>query len=63
MGFIEWLQGKKTYILLIVAFIFNMGSALGLWEPDSQVWELINTLLVFLGIGAFRSAVKKAEVN
>ena len=60
-GIQAWLQGKKTYILLILAFVFNVGIAAGLWQLDSQVWELINMVLGFLGIGAFRSAVKKAE--
>ena len=60
-GIQEWLQGKKVYILLVSAVIFNIGVAAGLWQPDSQVWELINMVFVFLGIGAFRSAVKKAE--
>ena len=58
-----WLQGKKVYILLISAAIFNIGVAAGLWGSDSQIWELINMVFVFLGIGAFRSAVKKAEVK
>ena len=58
-----WLQGKKVYILLVAAAIFNIGVAAGFWQPDSQIWELINTIFVFLGIGAFRSAVKKAEVK
>ena len=60
-GIQDWLQGKKTYILLILAFVFNIGVEAGMWQLDSQVWVLINMILSFLGIGAFRSAVKKAE--
>ena len=63
MGIIEWLQGKKSYIVLVVAFAFNIGVTAGWWLPDSQMWELINTILVFLGVGAFRSAIKKAEIK
>ena len=58
-----WLQGKKVYILLIVAAVFNIGVAAGLWQADSQLWELVNIIFGFLGIGAFRSALKKAEVK
>ncbi|MFA9409467.1 MAG: hypothetical protein ACERKJ_11645 [Candidatus Dadabacteria bacterium] len=64
MGFIDvWLQGKKVYILLVTAFVFNVGATAGWWLPDNQVWELINTIFVFLGIGAYRSAMKKSEVK
>lgn len=52
MGIIEWLQGKKTYILIIVGAIFNIGVAAGLWTPESGWWEIINSILIFLGIGA-----------
>ena len=57
-GLMEWLQGKKTFIVMILAFIFNIGIAAGLWTPDSQVWELINIILGFLGLGALRSGQK-----
>ena len=61
MGIIQWLQGKKAYIVVITAFIFNIGILAGLWTPESQLWEIINYVLGFLGIGALRSATKKAE--
>ena len=57
-GIIEWLQGKKTYIIMVLAFIFNLGVVSGWWTPDSQVWELINIILGFLGLGALRSGQK-----
>ena len=64
MGFIDaWLQGKKVYFVLVAAFVFNVGVTAGWWLPDNQVWELINTVFVFLGIGAVRSAMKKAEIK
>jgi len=62
-GILEWLQGKKAYIIVITAFIFNIGVMAGLWSPDSQLWEIINYILGFLGIGALRSAAKKLEVK
>lgn len=57
-GILAWLQGKKTYIIIIVGAVFNIGVAAGWWTPDSPLWELINTILVFLGIGAVRSGMK-----
>ena len=63
MGIIQWLQGKKTFIVLIVAFIFNIGVAAGLWTPESEVWNIINAILGFLGLGALRSGMKKPEVK
>jgi hypothetical protein len=62
-GIRAWLQGKKVYILLVVAAVFNIGVAAGFWQPDSQLWELVNLIFSFLGIGAFRSAISKAEVK
>ena len=59
MGWLEWLQGKKTYIVLIVAFVFNVGITAGWWTPDSQVWELINTILAFLGLTAATAKVNR----
>ena len=58
MNILEWLQGKKTYIIIIIGALFNVGIAAGWWSMDSPIWELINTILVFLGIGAIRSGVK-----
>ena len=57
-GFIEWLQGKKTYIIVLLASVFNIGVVFGWWTPDSQVWALINTILGFLGIGTIRAGIK-----
>ena len=59
MAIIEWLQGKKTYIVLVVAFVFNVGVAAGWWALESELWSVINAILGFLGLGALKSAVKK----
>ena len=59
MNIIEWLQGKKTYIVLVVAFVFNVGVAAGWWGLESELWAVINAILGFLGLGALKSAVKK----
>ena len=57
-GIITWLEGKKTYIVMILAFIFNLGLEAGWWMLDNAVWSLINIILGFLGIGALRSGLK-----
>lgn len=55
---IMWLQGKKTYIVMILGFVFNLGVTAGWWTLDNQVWELVNIILGFLGIGAIRDGIK-----
>lgn len=57
-GLLAWLEGKKTYILMVLAFVFNIGVTAGWWAVDNQVWDLINLILGFLGIGAIRSGLK-----
>jgi hypothetical protein len=58
MAWLVWLQGKKTYIITVVAFAFNLGCLMGWWIESSAVWGFINSLFLFLGIGAIRSGVK-----
>lgn len=57
-GLLAWLEGKKTYILMVLAFVFNIGVTAGWWTVENQVWDLINLILGFLGIGAIRSGLK-----
>lgn len=57
-GLITWLQGKKSYIVMILGFVFNFGVLIGWWTLDSQAWALINTILGFLGIGSIRAGMK-----
>ena len=52
MGWLEWLQGKKTYIIFILATVFNAGVLFGWWPVESQLWSIINAILGFLGLGA-----------
>jgi len=61
MSWLQWLQGKKTYIIVILAAIFNIGVAFGLWDVNSGMWEFINALLVFLGLGTLRAGVTKSS--
>ena len=50
---IEWLKGKKTYIVAIVVGILAALSSLGIVVP-----EWVYVLLAALGLGAVRAAIK-----
>jgi len=51
----EWLQGKKTYIVIISAFIFGGLQACGV-EIPAAVYEV----LAFLGIGTVGAKIDRA---
>ena len=51
MGWIEWLQGYKTYIIFFLATIFNAGILFGWWTAEAEMWTLVNAILGFLGLG------------
>lgn len=55
----SFLQGKKTYIIVVVAIIFNTLVQLGYLEASNI--EYINIVLAALGIGALRAGVTKSE--
>jgi uncharacterized membrane protein YkgB len=57
---IDWLSGKKSYIILIVGFIFNLGVITGWWATDNATWGSIDTLLVTLLGLSFRAAITKS---
>lgn len=59
MMILEWLKGKKTYIVMGISFLFNVGVAVGWWTIDNKVWIEINALLVALGLTAMRAGIKK----
>lgn len=59
MGWLTWLQGKKTYIVVILAAVFNIGIVFGFWTIDSQVWLFINSILGFFGLGTLRAGITK----
>jgi hypothetical protein len=52
---IDFLVGKKTYIIVAIAVIVNGCVALGYIGAEEV--ELINWILVTLGLGAIRLAV------
>jgi hypothetical protein len=54
--FIDFLKGKKTYIVVIVAVLISAAQAAGYIGP---VPEFVWTGLGALGLGAVRDAVNK----
>lgn len=52
------LQGKKTYIVVIVAIIFNTLVQYG--YVDASYTQYVNVILGALGLGALRAGVSKA---
>ena len=52
----EWLKGKKTYIVMIVGVLLNGAVVMELIDPQYIV--VINTVLGFLGLGAIRAGIK-----
>lgn len=56
---LSFLHGKKTYIVVIVAIIFNTLVQLGYLQPSNV--EYVNIILAALGLGALRDGIKKAE--
>jgi len=59
MGWLEWLQGRKTWIVFFVGVIFNGGILAGWWTLDSQLWVVINTILGFLGLGSINAKMNR----
>jgi hypothetical protein len=54
---IAFLQGKKTYIVIIVAIVFNTLVQMG--YVDSNSVQYVNIVLAALGLGALRAGVSK----
>ena len=59
MGWLEWLQGYKTYIIFIAATIFNGGILFGWWTVESDLWSIINAIFGFLGLGTLSAKVNR----
>ena len=54
---LSWLDGKKTYIVVVIGAVLNVAVAFGWITPDNL--EAINAVLVALGLGALRAGVSK----
>jgi hypothetical protein len=57
---IDFLSGKKTYIILIITVLFNLGVLQGWWAADNATWASIDALLVGLLGGSVRAAITKS---
>ena len=57
----NFLQGKKTYIIMILGFVFNFGLVSGWWTVDNQTWIFIDNVLMFLGLGTLRAGVSNSQ--
>ena len=53
----NFLQGRKTYVVVVVAIIFN--SLVQLGYVDYSYVEYVNIVLAALGLGALRAGVSK----
>lgn len=58
---IDYLSGKKTYILLFVALVFNFGVLQNWWATDNAAWQSVDTLLTALLGASFRAAITKSN--
>lgn len=54
---IEFLKGKKTYIIVIVGVLVNGVYAMG--YISAEMLPIVNTILGFLGLAAVRAGVSK----
>ena len=58
---LEWLEGKKTYIVAIATALFNLGCALGWWAVDNAYWSAINAVFASLFGITLRAGVAKSK--
>jgi hypothetical protein len=57
---LDWLNGKKTYIVAILLAVFDIGVAVGWWPVDSAVWQSVNAILAAFGLAFLRAGVAKS---
>jgi len=53
----NFLQGKKTYIIVVVAIVFNTLVQYGVIDPSYT--EFVNIVLGALGLGTLRAGINK----
>lgn len=53
----EWLQGKKTYIVVALGILVNGAAYMGL--IDDKMVGSIDTILMFAGMGTIRAGIAK----
>lgn len=57
---LDWLSGRKAYIIAGLTAIFNFGIAVGWWLPDNAIWDAVNYILAALFGMALRAGVSKS---
>jgi hypothetical protein len=57
LSLLNWLDGKKTYLLAAALVIYVIGSDAGWWPLNESVLALGGAL----SLGTLRSAVRKAQ--
>lgn len=55
----KFLSGYKTYIIMVVGVLVNGAIAMGYLDP--KYFEIVNSILGFLGLGAIRDGIKNAK--
>ncbi|MFA5806396.1 MAG: hypothetical protein WC879_17330 [Melioribacteraceae bacterium] len=58
---IDFLSGKKSYLLLFIAVIFNLGVLQGWWATENATWQSIDSFLAALLGSSFRAAITKSS--
>ena len=58
---LDWLKGKKTYIVMIVGVLVNGAFAMG--YLDDKTVAAIDGALMFLGMGSIRAGISKGAKN
>lgn len=57
---LDWLSGKKTYVVAILLAVFDVGVTFGWWTFDNAVVQAVNALLAAFGLGFLRAGVTKS---
>ena len=53
---LDWLDGRKTYLIAMVGVVYVFGSTVGWWPCDERVLGLLG----FGGIAALRKGIDKS---
>ena len=58
MGIFDFLKGKKTYIVALVAAVFAFCNASGVYPVTPETEKLVYAVLSAMGLGTLRAGVK-----
>ena len=59
-GILEWLNGKKTYIIAIVGGVFQILVSVGVIDPGAQWVSVLDAIFLALFGVALRAGVAKS---